>query len=214
VTTWIILRAAGIGSYIALWLAVDWGLIATTSLVTKRVSKPTSTLFHGVVASAGLALLVIHLAGLLVDKFMPFGLLDLVIPMRATYRTLAVSFGVLAMYAMVLILVTSWIRKRLSTKLWRAIHLLAIPTFTLALAHGVFAGTDSSRPWMFAIYVVTGLLTLFLVIVRGLTYGYRPPRAERPATRAAVVTPEGPSASDAGGTGPASVASPVVRSSA
>lgn len=183
-TTWILLRAAGIGSYIALWLAVDWGLIATTSLVTKRVSKPTSTLFHGVVASAGLALLMIHLGGLLLDRFMPFGLLDLVIPMRAGYRTLAVSFGVFAMYAMVLILVTSWIRKRLSTKLWRTIHLLAIPTFTLALAHGVFAGTDSSRAWMFAIYVVTGVLTLFLVIVRGLTYGYRPPRPERPATRA------------------------------
>ena len=180
-TTWILLRAAGIGSYIALWLAVDWGLIATTSLVTKRVSKPTSILFHGVVASAGLALLVIHLGGLLLDRFMPFGLLDLVIPMRAGYRTLAVSFGVFAMYAMVLILVTSWIRKRLSTKLWRTIHLLAIPTFTLALAHGVFAGTDSSRPWMFAIYVVTGVLTLFLVIVRGLTYGYRPPRPERPS---------------------------------
>jgi methionine sulfoxide reductase heme-binding subunit len=211
-TTWIILRAAGIGSYIALWLAVDWGLIASTSLVTKRVSKPTSTLFHGVVASAGLALLVIHLGGLLVDKFMPFGPLDLLIPMRATYRTLAVSFGVFAMYAMVLILVTSWIRKRLGTKLWRAIHLLAIPTFTLALAHGVFAGTDSSRPWMFAIYVVTGLLTLFLVIVRGLTYGYRPPRAERPV-KPAVVTPIGPSSHDAGGTSPSSVASSVVRSS-
>ncbi len=189
-TTWIILRAAGIGSYIALWLAVAWGLISTTSLVTKRVSKPTSTLFHGVVASAGLALLVIHLAGLLVDRFMPFGFLDLVIPLRAGYRTLAVSFGVLAMYAMVLILVTSWVRKRLSTKLWRTIHLLAIPAFTLALAHGVFAGTDSSRPWMFAIYVVTGLVTLFLVIVRGLTYGYRPPRAERPAKAGAPVTEE------------------------
>jgi sulfoxide reductase heme-binding subunit YedZ len=193
VNTWIILRAAGIGSYIALWLAVDWGLIATTSLVTKRVSKPTSTLFHGVVASAGLALLAIHLGGLLIDTFMPFGPLDLLIPMRATYRTLAVTFGVVAMYAMVLILVTSWIRKRLSTKLWRAIHLLAIPAFTLALAHGVFAGTDSSRPWMFAIYVVTGVLTLFLVIVRGLTYGYRPPRAERPAKTAAVVGSPSPS---------------------
>ena len=49
----------------------------------------------------------------------------------------------------------------------------------MALAHGVFAGTDSSRPWMFAIYVVTGLVVLFLLIVRGLSYGYRPPRPER-----------------------------------
>ncbi len=179
-TTWIILRAAGIGSYLALWLAVAWGLIASTSLVTKRVSKPTSTLFHGVVASAGLALLVIHLGGLLVDAFMPFKALDLLVPMRTTYRPVAVALGILAMYGMVIVLASSWTRKRLGTKVWRAIHLLSVPIFTLALAHGVFAGSDTSRPWMFAMYVVTGLITLFLVIVRGLTYGYRPPRAERP----------------------------------
>ena len=178
-TTWVLLRAAGIGSYVALWLAVTWGLIASTSLVTKRVSKVTSTLFHGVVASAGLALLLIHLGGLLVDTFMPFGAVDLLVPMRTSYRPFAVALGIAAMYGMVVILASSWARKRLGTKAWRAIHLLSVPTFTLALAHGVFAGSDSSRPWMFATYVVTGLITLFLVIVRGLTFGYRPPRPER-----------------------------------
>jgi sulfoxide reductase heme-binding subunit YedZ len=180
VTTWIILRAAGIGAYVALWLAVSWGLIASTSLVTKRVSKPTSTLFHGVVASAGLALLLIHLGGLLVDTSIPFTTLDLLVPMRTTYRPFAVALGIEATYGMVVVLASSWARKRLGTKTWRAIHLLSVPTFTLALAHGVFAGSDSSRPWMFAIYVATGLVTLFLVIVRGLSYGYRPPRPERP----------------------------------
>ena len=178
-TTWIVLRAAGIGSYIALWLAVTWGLIASTSLVTKRVSKPTSTLFHGVVASAGLALLLIHLGGLLIDTFMPFTTLDVLVPMRTTYRPVAVALGITAMYGMVGVLASSWARKRLGTKVWRAIHLLSVPTFTLALAHGVFAGSDSSSPWMFAIYVATGLTTLFLVIVRGLTFGFRPPRPER-----------------------------------
>lgn len=179
-TTWIILRSAGIGSYVALWLAVAWGLIASTSLVTKRVSKPTSTLFHGVVASAGLALLLIHLGGLLIDSFMPFTALDVLVPMRTSYRPVAVALGITAMYGMVVVLASSWARKRLGTRVWRAIHLLSVPTFTLALAHGVFAGSDSSRPWMFAIYVLTGLITLFLVIVRGLTYGFRPPRPERP----------------------------------
>jgi hypothetical protein len=182
-STWIILRAAGIGSYIAFWLAVAWGLVATTSLVTKRVSKQASNHFHSVVAAAGLALLAIHLGGLLVDRFMPFAPLDLLIPMRATYRTGAVAVGIVAMYAMVVILVSSWVRKHISTKLWRALHLLAVPAFTMALAHGLFAGTDSSRPWMFAIYLVTGLSTLFLVIVRGLTHGYRPPRPERAGSR-------------------------------
>ena len=33
-STWILLRAAGIGSYLMLFLSIAWGLIATTSVVT------------------------------------------------------------------------------------------------------------------------------------------------------------------------------------
>jgi hypothetical protein len=35
---------------------------------------------------------------------------------------------------------------------------------------------------MFWLYAATGLATLFLVIVRGLTAGYRPPRPARQAS--------------------------------
>jgi predicted ferric reductase len=180
VITWIVLRAAGVGSYLMLFLSVNWGLIATTSLITKRVSKPTSTLFHQFVSTVAFVLLGVHLGGLLVDRFMPFGPLDLLIPMRAAYRPVAVGLGIVAMYATAIVLVSSWVRRRLNTKLWRGLHLLAVPAFTLALVHGVFAGTDTARPWMWPIYAVTGIVTLFLVIVRGLTHGYRPPRAPRP----------------------------------
>ena len=179
-TTWILLRAAGIGSYLMLFLSVAWGLVATTAVVTKRVSKPTANLFHAFVASTGLALLGVHLGLLLVDGFMPFSVAALTLPMAAEYRPLAVSAGVIAMYGMVAVLVTSWLRTRVGTAWWRRVHLLAVPMFTLALAHGVFAGTDTERPWMFVLYAVTGLVVVFLTIVRALTYGYRPPRPTRP----------------------------------
>ena len=179
-TTWILLRAAGIGSYLMLFLSVAWGLVATTAVVTKRVSKPTANLFHAFVASTGLALLGVHLGLLLVDGFMPFSVAAITLPMAAEYRPLAVSAGVIAMYGMVAVLVTSWLRTRVGTAWWRRVHLLAVPMFTLALAHGVFAGTDTERPWMFVLYAVTGLVVVFLTIVRALTYGYRPPRPTRP----------------------------------
>ncbi|HZD80555.1 MAG TPA: hypothetical protein VE646_11025, partial [Actinomycetota bacterium] len=57
----------------------------------------------------------------------------------------------------------------------------AVPAFTLAMVHGVFAGTDTARPWMWWTYLATGLIALFLVLVRGLTAGERPQRAPRPA---------------------------------
>jgi DMSO/TMAO reductase YedYZ heme-binding membrane subunit len=84
------------------------------------------------------------------------------------------------MYATVFVIVTSWMRKRIGTTWWRRTHLLAVPTFILSLVHGVFAGTDTVRPAMWWTYVATGLIVVFLLVVRGLTAGYRPERAPRP----------------------------------
>lgn len=179
-STWILLRAAGIGSYLMLFLSVAWGLVATTSVVTKRISKPSANLFHAFVASTGLALLGVHLGLLLIDEFMPFSLSALTVPMASEYRPVAISAGVIAMYAIVIVVVSSWLRKPLGTTWWRRLHVLAVPAFTLALLHGVFAGTDTERPWMFAIYAITGLLVVFLTTVRALTWGYRPPRPTPP----------------------------------
>lgn len=180
-TNWVVLRAAGIGAYLMLFLSICWGLVATTAPFGKRVSKASATTVHQFMSTTGLVLLGIHLGGLLIDSFMPFGPADVLIPMRSTFKPVAVAFGVAGMYAMVFVIVLSWLRKRIGTKWWRRSHLLAVPTFTVALVHGVFAGTDTARPWMWWTYMVTGVVVLFLVIVRGLTAGYRPERAPRPA---------------------------------
>lgn len=183
-TNWILLRAAGIGAYLMLYLAVAWGLLATTSIVTKRVSKPTSTLFHQFAATVGVVLLAVHMVLLVIDQFMPFKPLDVLLPMHTTFRPWATTAGVVAMYGIVIVLVSSWLRKPLGTKTWRALHLLAVPAFTLALAHGVFAGSDTQRWWMWGMYALTGLSVVFLLLVRALSYGYRPPRPEPPARAA------------------------------
>ena len=180
-TTWVLLRAAGIGAYVALWLSVVWGLVATTGVVKSRISKPSANHFHAFVATTGLVLLGVHLSLLLIDTYMPFTVSDVLIPMRSTFRPVAITAGVLAMYGMVLLIVSSWMRSKLSTRLWRAIHLLSVPAFLLALLHGVFTGTDTERPWMVAMYAVTGVIAFFLVVVRGLTADYRPPRPAAPA---------------------------------
>jgi len=83
---WNIIRAAGIGAYLMLWASVTWGLVATTSLFGRRLPKATSVALHQAFSTLGLLLLVTHLGVLLVDSFMPFSWLDLLIPLRATYR--------------------------------------------------------------------------------------------------------------------------------
>jgi methionine sulfoxide reductase heme-binding subunit len=181
--TWLLIRSAGLGAYLMLFLAVAWGLLATTSLVTSRVSKRSSTLFHGFVACAGLLLLALHLIGLLLDRSVGFHVLDLIVPYRSSFRPFALSLGIGAMFAMVAVLASSWARKAMRPVVWRAIHLLAVPAFAAALLHAVLAGSDSARTGITWLYWITGALVLFLVIVRGLTA--RAPRTRPQLQRSA-----------------------------
>ena len=185
-TTWVILRAAGIGAYVMVFLSVAWGLISTSGALGRRISKASATTIHQFVATCGLFLLAIHLGGLLVDSFMPFGVKDVLIPGVSTYRPVATAFGVIAMYASVFVIVTSWMRKKIGTRWWRRSHLLAVPMFVLSMVHGVFSGSDTTRPWMWWTYVATGAIVVFLIVLRGLTAGYRPERAERTPARRSV----------------------------
>jgi hypothetical protein len=182
-TTWIVLRAAGIGAYLVLFLSVGWGLVATTGALGRRVSKASAVTVHQFLATSGLVLLGVHIGGLLIDSFMPFGVADVLVPAASSYRPAATALGVIAMYATVFVVVTSWMRKRIGTTWWRRSHLLAVPTFGMALAHGLFAGSDTARPGMWWVYVVTATVLVFLLVVRGLTAGLRPERPVRPGGR-------------------------------
>jgi methionine sulfoxide reductase heme-binding subunit len=187
VIDWNLIRAAGIGAYLMLWASVTWGLVATTSIFGRRVPKATSVALHQAFSTVGLLLLAAHLGILLVDRFMPFSPLDLVIPMRATYRPVGVTFGIAAMFAMIVVLLSSWGRRLVGTTIWRHLHALSVPAFSLALVHGLMTGTDTPRPPFFWFYLATTGVTLFLVLARAFTVGLRARRQPAPETSAANV---------------------------
>jgi DMSO/TMAO reductase YedYZ heme-binding membrane subunit len=180
VLTWIVLRAAGIGAYLMLWATVAWGLAGTTALFGKKVSRATAIAVHQFLATAAFVLLGVHLGGVLMDSFVKFKPLDVLVPMHSAFKAVPVAFGIFGMYALAVVTISSWARKKLSTKTWRALHLLAVPAFALSLVHGIFAGTDTVRPWMWWGYVITGTSVLFLMLVRTFTIGLRPERRKVP----------------------------------
>lgn len=181
---WNLIRAAGVGAFLMLWASVAWGLAATTSLFGKRVSKATSIALHQAASTAGLLLLAVHLGLLLVDRFLPFAPLDLIVPMRATYRPVGVTLGIVAISLMSFgVLVTSWGRKLIGTKWWRRTHALSVPAFALSMVHGLMTGTDSRRPAMFWMYLGSAAIVVFLLLLRAFTAD-RPRRAAVDRARA------------------------------
>src|SRR5204863_6757633 len=111
------------------------------------------------------ALIAIHVATIAIDSFLPFSVLDLVVPFMANYRPLWTGLGIAAAELLLALAVTNHYRKRLPYRFWRMAHYFNLVVWLSATVHGISTGTDRSAPWLLAVYapaaaVVAGLLTL------------------------------------------------------
>jgi DMSO/TMAO reductase YedYZ heme-binding membrane subunit len=95
------------------------------------------------------------------------------------YARLAVGLGSVGLLLLLLVGVTSALRRRMSPRLWHAVHLLSYPMFGVFLLHAQLAGSDFSRTWISVLgwATVGALATLALPRIAGARVG-----PARPAT--------------------------------
>jgi DMSO/TMAO reductase YedYZ heme-binding membrane subunit len=103
---------------------------------------------HGFLSWFWLPLVVIHVIALLLDGTARIGVLDLLVPFRVGYARVAVGLGTIGLLLLLLVGVTSALRRRMSPRLWRAVHRLSYPMFGVFLLHAQLAGSDLSRTWI------------------------------------------------------------------
>ncbi len=165
-TLWYITRATAASAYVALSLSVMLGIL---QVIARNASERLSWLVdesHKFIATLSGVLVLGHLVTLLLDPFLPFSLLNLLLPINEPYRQTAVDFGVFGLYTMALLLFTSWLRRRMRYRLWRGVHYISFVMFALVTAHGWLAGSDSGEPWMRGIYGAAIAMVVFLTLVR------------------------------------------------
>ncbi len=152
-TFWLLARASGLTAYVMLTLSVLAGLVLKSRPF--RSLKPAAvTDLHRILAMLGLGALAGHAAALVLDTTVKVSLPALVVPGLIAYRPIWTSVGVLAAELMVLVYASFSMRKRIGTKNWRRLHWATYGLFGMATVHGIAAGTDSSRPWAFALYAL------------------------------------------------------------
>ena len=151
-TFWLLARASGFTAYILLTLSVLAGL-AVKSRPFRHIRPAAQTDTHRAFALAGLAMLVLHGAALVLDQTVHLPLYALVVPFASAYRPAAVAFGVLAAELMGLVYWSFSLRRRIGARAWRRLHWLTYAVFIGATVHGLTAGTDTGRGWANAIYL-------------------------------------------------------------
>jgi DMSO/TMAO reductase YedYZ heme-binding membrane subunit len=108
----------------------------------------------------------VHLAAIVADTYVHFGLADVLVPLASTWRPGDVAWGVVALYLLVAVEVTSLLRHRLRRAWWRATHRLSIPLFVLATVHALLAGTDTARAWAEWSVIGAAMAVAFLAVAR------------------------------------------------
>ena len=160
-TLWFLARAAGFMALIGATAAVSLGAISSGSSPATRLRRRESRLLlqlaHRSAAVVTLALLALHAVLLILDSHVAITVPGALVAFTAGYRGWAVGLGTLAVYCFAVVALTGAIRGRLAgsasaARWWRPVHALAYLAWPLAMAHGVFSGTDTGTGWAWLLY--------------------------------------------------------------
>lgn len=168
---WYIARASGIVAWVLVTAAVVWGLVLSQRPLPQP--RPAWVLdLHRFLGGIGLVFIAVHVGAIALDEFVGFDWSDLFVPMASAWRPGAVAWGIVAVYLVVAVEITSLLMRRLPRRVWHAVHLGSFVVFLATTIHALEAGTDAGVLRAFA--VGASVLVAGLAVVRVLR-----PRARR-----------------------------------
>jgi predicted ferric reductase len=188
---WYVARAAGLVSWTLLAAATLWGLALSTKALGKRPRPNWLLDLHRWLGGSALAFTGVHVLALVLDQYVHFGPMQILVPFAATWHPVAVAWGVVSLYLLLAVELTSLARARISKRAWRRVHTASFVLFGTATVHGLTAGTDMRSPLfrlvtLAAATLVAGFTAIRVAdLVRSRADAPTParPRRELPARR-------------------------------
>ncbi len=184
---WYVARGAGLVSWVLLTLAVVWGLLLSGRFARRRPRPAWVLDLHRFLGGLALVFVGVHLVGLVADSYVGFGPTDILVPMASAWKPGPVAWGVVGLYLLLAIEITSLLMRRIPRRVWHAVHLTSFGLFVVSTVHLLTAGTDTGNPVLQWIVLLATLLVADLLVVRVFSRATRPARTRAPA--AAVPRP-------------------------
>jgi len=162
---WFVARATGMVAWTLLTASVLWGLVLSTKATAfGRRPRPAWTLdLHRWLGGLATIFTLVHVLTILVDTYIHFDLASVLIPFASAWRPFAVGIGVVSMYLLLAVELTSLARKRMSRRWWRRVHFASFPLFCLATLHAFTAGTDAAT-WAFVVFAAAAVVPVAALV--------------------------------------------------
>lgn len=154
---WYLSRASAIVAWLLLTATVVWGVLIYTR-VLRPLGRPAWMVdLHQTLGTLALLAIAAHVGALLADRAFPMSPADVLVPGHSPWKPFGVALGILAMYLVVAIQVSSRLRRRLPLKAWRAVHVFSYVVWLLVALHAGLVGTDAmNRAYQVTALAVTG----------------------------------------------------------
>jgi predicted ferric reductase len=159
---------------VLLTLAMLAGLVVKSRPLGARVRAAAVTDTHRFLTLLALGAIAIHGIALTLDSTVQIKLPALLVPGLSPYRPIGTAIGVLATELAAVLVVSFPLRKRIGVRLWRRLHWATYAVFAAATVHGLAAGTDTPRSWVFTLYVASVAAVVFATTWRALASPVRP----------------------------------------
>ena len=157
---WYVARSGGIVAWALLAASVLWGLALSTKVLRGRPRPNWILDLHRFLGGLALLFTGIHVVSLILDSYVHFGLVEVLVPFTGSWHPVAVAWGVISLYLLVAVELTSLARKKISKRAWRLTHFLSFPLFLFTTVHALSAGTDRSTLLLrWSVIAVSTLIT-------------------------------------------------------
>ncbi|MGJ7912889.1 ferric reductase-like transmembrane domain-containing protein [Neobacillus sp. LXY-1] len=159
---WYVIRATGIVAFLLLYVSVITGLYS--QIQKQRKQNMSGTLFlHEALSDWALYLTFGHVVVTLMDKYMTFNLIEVLVPFATDYKPIPMSLGIIAMYFLIMTILTSKARKKIGLQKWRKLHALNPIIYIFVMLHWIFMGTDVQGTILAAINIVPFILIISMM---------------------------------------------------
>lgn len=167
---WYVVRAAGVVAVVLLVLVALSGIGMVTGLTYRYYEPLKAWAIHRTLSIALVLSALMHILFLLVDKFEPYSLANILVPFSAHYEHSRIfgiqagsfynALGIISAYLLVIVLISSFIIIETRKRAWRWLHYLSYPLAIAVFFHALFLGTDFKHGFMRLLWLGIGLLLL------------------------------------------------------
>jgi DMSO/TMAO reductase YedYZ heme-binding membrane subunit len=176
---WYTSRATGVVALLLLTAVMLLGLLVSRQGRLPALPRFAVSGLHRNLSLLATAFVAVHVLTAVTDGYVNIPVTAAVIPLTSPYERLWLGIGAVSFDLMLAAAVTSLLRRRLSRKAWRAVHLTAYVSWPVAWVHSVFTGGDVRHGPLFFLAIACAVAVVGAAAWRVSAAARDVPRAER-----------------------------------